>query len=224
MTIVTDSTSNMTRAFEFPLPRFVTEKKSDVCDNSYSDDECIVTAEENTSFQHEDPLLKCLPKRSRCYAHSLQLVVKDGSADASQHLKNIIAKASNIVTHARKSVHATDILEGEKRFQAYNATRWNSQLRMIRSVLGAPEEKLKQIDVQKLTAYERKHLQELCTILTPFERVTDLVQQENNISKSLTEPMTIGLKHQLQQISSIYSNKMMTTLKSLVHKRLSDYV
>ena len=43
--------------------------------------------------------------------------------DASQHLKNVIPKASNIVNHMRKSIHATDILEGEKRFQAANATR-----------------------------------------------------------------------------------------------------
>ena len=95
----------------------------------------------------EGPLTEYLPTHSRCYAHSLQLVVQDGLKDASQHLKNVIAKASNTVNHVRKPIYATDILEDEKRLQAGNATRWNSQLRMIRSVLGAPEEKLKQLDI-----------------------------------------------------------------------------
>ena len=123
----------------------------------------------------------------------------------------------------RKSIHASDILEGEKWLQAANATRWNSQLRMIRSVLAAPEEKLKQLDVQQLTAYERKLLQELCTVLSPFETATDMVQQQNNVSASLTVPVTIGLKHQVQQISATYNNKMVSTLKASIQQRLSHY-
>ena len=150
-------------------------------------------------------------------------VVKDGLKDASPYLKNVIAKASIIVSHVRKSIHASDILEGEKRLQAANATRWNSQLRMIRSVLAALEDKLKQLDVQQLTAYERKLLQELCTVPSPFETATDMVQQQNNVSASLTVPVTIGLKHQVQQISATYNNKMVSTLKDSIQQRLSHY-
>ena len=209
MTVVTDNASNMTKAFDFSLPGYTTDKD----DESDSDDEDLADPSEDATSS-EGPL-------TRCYAHSLQLVVKDGLKDASQHLKNVTAKASNTVNHVRKSIYATDILEGEKRLQAANATRWNSQLRMIRSVLGAPEEKLKQLDIQQLTAYERKLLQELCSVLSPFERATNMVQQENNVSASLTVPVTLGLKHQLQQISTTY--KMVTTLKSSIQERLSHY-
>ena len=99
--------------------------------------------------------------------------------DASQHLNNVISKASNIVSHIRKSIHATDIFEGEKRLQAANPTRWNSQLKMIRSVLEAPDEKIKLLDVQQLTAYEENILHGLCIILTPFEEATNMVVSQH---------------------------------------------
>ena len=58
------------------------------------------------------------------------------------HLKTVVAKASNIINFVRKSVNASEILEGEKKLQASNATLWNSQLYMIKSILNVPEEKL----------------------------------------------------------------------------------
>ena len=64
-----------------------------------------------------------IPFHLPCYAHTLQLVVKDGLKETNQHLRNWIAKLSQIVSHIRKSVHASEWLEGEKRVQAQNATR-----------------------------------------------------------------------------------------------------
>ena len=124
----------------------------------------------------------------------------------------------------RKSVNASEILEDEKKLQASNATRWNSQLYMIQSILNVPEEKLNSIECNfKLSTYERKLLSELCTILGPFEHVTVLVQKENNVSASLTVPVTIGLKHQMQHISSTFNNKMVSTFKRSINERLSQY-
>lgn len=40
----------------------------------------------------EDPLTECLQTNSRCYVHSMQLVVKDGLKEASPHLKNAFQK------------------------------------------------------------------------------------------------------------------------------------
>ena len=87
-----------------------------------------------------------MPQHSACYAHTLQLVVKDGFKEAGNNLKTIIAKASTVVRYVRQSLLATEILEGEKRLQTANATRWNSQLIMIRSILNIPEEKLNKLD------------------------------------------------------------------------------
>ena len=63
-----------------------------------------------------------------------------GLKGAGQHLKTVVAKASNIVNFARKSVNASEILEGEKELQALNATLWKSQLYMIKSILNVQDE------------------------------------------------------------------------------------
>ena len=80
--------------------------------------------------------------------------MKDGLKEAGA-LTKVIAKASKVVTYVRKSTIATDLLEGEGRLQAANATRWNSEVKMIRSVLKISQQKLDQLDCTKLTAYDR---------------------------------------------------------------------
>ena len=99
------------------------------------------------------------------FAHSLQLVVHDGFRQAGQ-LSKLLSKASNIVSFVRKSTIATGILAGEKRLQAMNATRWNSQIKMIRSILEVPESKLKRIECPQLSAYDRNLFKDMLDIDT----------------------------------------------------------
>ena len=49
------------------------------------------------------------------------------------------------------------------------------------------------------------------------------MQKENNISASLTVPVTIRLRHQMHQISSSFNNKMVSTFKRSIKERLSRY-
>ena len=106
----------------------------------------------------------------------------------------MISKTSNIVSHVRRSIHASEILENENKLQAQNVTRWNSQLNMIQPVLKVPEDKLKSVGCNAtLSTYERKILHELCTILSHFEDATMQVQQQESLSASLTIPVTLGL-------------------------------
>ncbi|KAJ8309282.1 hypothetical protein KUTeg_014156 [Tegillarca granosa] len=201
--IVSDNASNMVKAFS--IPGYEDEDISQDQDSDESDNEV------SSSDQEADSDFDiCLPQHVRCYAHSLQLLVKDGLKECSTHLKTIVNKASQIVNHVRKSVNASDLLEDCNRLQAANVTRWNSQLHMLRSKV-------------KLSSYERKLLQELCNILEPFEKATLLVQSENSASASLAIPVTCGLKHQICQISIDYSSKMISTLKHSIHSRLSVY-
>ena len=150
--------------------------------------------------------------------------MKDGLKEASQHLKTVISKTSNIVSHVWRSIHASEILDNENRLQDQNLTRWNSQLHMIKSVLKVPEEKQNSVECNvTLPSKERKLLQELCTILNPFEDATMQVQQQENVSASLNIPVTFGLKHQIDEISVTYNNKMVNTLKASTEKRISGY-
>ncbi|VDI46437.1 Hypothetical predicted protein [Mytilus galloprovincialis] len=213
-TIVTDNASNMVKAFKTSLPGF--EDTTDDGDSGNDKPEDVDCEDKN-----EDEL-EHLPNHSRCYAHTLQLVIKDGLKDCTSHMCTVIAKASKIVSFVRRSIHASEMLESENKLQAANVTRWNSQLTMIRSILKIVEEKLNEVESPvQFSSYERKILHELSLILDPFEYVTLLVQ--NNVNASLTIPVTLGLKHKVNQLSNLYNNKIVTTLKSSIETRLTQF-
>ena len=105
-----------------------------------------------------------------CFANVLQLVVKDGFKRTPQ-IDKIIRKCSKIVSHVRKSTIAKDHLEGEKVLQIANATHWNSQLKMLRSIVAVPPDKLDSLDTQKQTAYERNVIKEIIEVLAPLKNL-----------------------------------------------------
>ncbi|CAG2204101.1 unnamed protein product [Mytilus edulis] len=219
--IVSDNARNMVTGLSIPGYDDIKVEQHESFDNEI--EELDTESEDDQSVDLH--LSDCLPKHARCFAHTLQLVVKDGLKDCSPHLKTVITKASNIVSFVRKSIIASEILEDYKRLQAANATRWNSQLHMICSVLNVPELELDKIDCKtKLSSYERKLLSELCTILEPFDKATVLVQGEKTVTASLPIPVTLGLKHQLKLISVDYNCKMIKSLKSSVEERLFQFV
>ena len=174
-TIVSDNALNMVKAFKFGLPGFEDDRlKAD----EDSDKEIDEEEEDLSKLDEKEDYFNHLPEHSRCFAHTLQLVVKDGLRDCTSHIKMVIGKASSLASFVRRSIHASEILEDEGRLQACNATRWNSQMVIIRSVLNISEDKLQQIDCSvKLSTYERKLLVELSSILEPFEKATLLVQK-----------------------------------------------
>lgn len=65
---------------------------------------------------------------------------------------------NNVNVYKAITKYATAVIEGEKRLQSANETRWNSQIVIIRSVLNVSEEKLNKLDTVHLTSYERKLL------------------------------------------------------------------
>ncbi|CAC5391360.1 unnamed protein product [Mytilus coruscus] len=167
--VISDNASNMVKAFNFSVPGY-TEPDDQNCLNEDNLDDDF----EQGTIEIENPF----PQHKRCYAHSLQLVIKDAFEECGQTIQKVIAKVSKIVSHVRKSIFASEFLDDEKRLQASNATRWNSQMHMIRSILEIPEEKLDKLDCANITAYDRKVLIEICKILKPFDDATLLVQRE----------------------------------------------
>lgn len=140
--------------------------------------EADLAEEEDDDAENDvNDLVEMLPTDHHgCFAHTIQLLVKDGFKVAKR-VNNIISKCSKMVCYVRKSTVATEQLEEEKRIQAANETRWNSQLKMICSILAVPNSKLVELETpHKLTTYEWYVLQELVTILTPFEEATDYAQ------------------------------------------------
>ena len=208
--IVTDNASNMVKAFTLPGM----DINSDSDDNDGSLNNIDVT----------DELDFLPPQRHSCFAHTLQLVVRDGLRDAGQ-LKQVIAKVSSIVSHVRKSTSATELLQDYPRLETANATRWNSQLKMLRSVLRIPLHLLDQVSpsTSKLTAYDCKLISELCEILQPFEEATDHVQGESVVTSSMVVICIRGLREVLKSLRETYNSKMVATLQASLEKQLSPY-
>ena len=83
----------------------------------------------NNSLDESDES-QVLFEHHACFAHVLQLVVKDGMAKAGQ-INAVVKRCSSLVSFVRRSTVAANVLKDETRLQADNATRWNSQLKMI---------------------------------------------------------------------------------------------
>ena len=133
-------------------------------------------------------------------------------------------KASSIVSFVKKSTIAADLLESEKCLRTVNATRWNSQLLMIRSILRIPEEKLNSLDTTvHLSAYECNILEDVVEILTPFETATYCIQGDNVVTSSMVVSCVHVLKKTFESLSEKFSTRFVAQLCSSIDKRLTRY-
>ena len=204
--IVTDNAANMIKAFS--LPGF------DVLSDSDSDLDTVDIT---------DQLDYLPPSRLSCFAHTLQLVVKGGLKDTGQ-IKAVLSKAAGLVSYVHRSTAATEILQGHCKLEPANATRWNSQVKMLRSILRVPEDIIEQLDYSgKPTKYERKVMQEVCDILQPFEEATDRVQGDKVVTASLFIVMIRGLWEELSILRETYNCRLVSTLQASLDRRLSKY-
>ena len=163
-----------------------------------------------------------LTRHSPCYAMSIQLVVRDGLYEMSDSLKDSIAKASNIVKFFQSSF-STSETPLKSSLQSMSSTKWISQLDMIRFVLSLSEEEISGFEADQLTPNDRVLLQELCTILNPFEHAMHLVGQKHQVPASIAIPVTRGIKHKLDQIKVTHSSNMLSSFRTSLSERLSRY-
>ena len=98
-------TVNMTKAFS--LPGFPVVDDGDIADSLEMSD-----LQDDLHNEH-------IP----CYAHTLQLFIKDGFKQTG-NINKILGKASAIASHVRKSVCASDLLESENSLQYCNKTQY----------------------------------------------------------------------------------------------------
>lgn len=105
--IVTDNASNMKKAFH--LPGYEVEKdKTDEDDDEDDDDSNESLLDEGRDVTNLLPI-----QHHWCFAHTLQLIIKDGFK-ASGHIGSTISKCSRLVSFVRKSTIASEDLEGKK--------------------------------------------------------------------------------------------------------------
>lgn len=221
--MITDNASNMVKAFA---------STADTSFDQHVDEDTLEHVDVDwKEVQNETPIP--IPFRHSCEAHSLQLVVVDGLKEAMRSIQLILHKCSSIVASTHKSCKATELLESEAGYgiPSPNATRWNSQFRMISAinrlnaehptlmarlcaVMGCP---------LKFTETDKATLNELQVILKPFEVLTEKLESETKITSSQVLPNIIGLKCKLQQTATHFCTSVKTGLLVSLDKRCKSY-
>ena len=112
-TIVTDTAANVVKAFSLSgmksLRKITTDDDVDVGDDVIDDGDDDEDYLQEVTITDESDFLP--PHRSRCFAHTLQLVVNDGLEQAGK-INNVNRKVGNLVSHVRRSTSATDRFDG----------------------------------------------------------------------------------------------------------------
>ena len=150
--------------------------------------------------------------------------MKDGLCKATR-LTTAIARASQIVNHVRRSHTSSQLLKEYNKLKANIPTRWNSQIKMVRSVLEIPADIIDTVpSTVKLGAADRQILDEFIYIMRPFEMATDINQGDNYITASTVVPTILGLRYHLDNLSLKCNVSLVKELHLSVTKRLQKYV
>ena len=93
---------------------------------------------------------------------------------------------------------------------------------MMQSLLKIDKDKLENLDCQRLTAFERDSLSDLCSILHPFQQATLHFQQESTPSASYVLPSIRAIKSKLRSMKSRMHGKLVSALLASLEKRFQE--
>ena len=71
--------------------------------------------------------------------------------------------------------------------------------------------------------YDRKILEDMAEILAPFEEATDFLQGQNCVTISYVIPCIRGLQSHLEEMSSKFNCKLVSSLKASLQKRMKRF-
>ncbi|KAI7808688.1 hypothetical protein IRJ41_011592 [Triplophysa rosa] len=219
--IITDNAANMRKAFSVCFP----SEQEDDDDRDHLDDPelwCDLTLEDQQTVD----AAMAKKQRLHCFAHTLQLVVKETKMACPS-----LSKLSKLSSLLHTSTTFKDVFDSEfgeqKGIPAAVNTRWNSTLRQVKAV--------PQCDLLKLCAVLQKAghkelsftprewnlLKELVDILKPFGEATDLTQGEKVVTISAVVPSVWSLNHHLEKLKPQirFLSSMVRSLQASLSKR-----
>ena len=164
--IVTDNGSNMLKAFHLLEISNNTDESIDT-DDEFDDNDDLQPVEIDNNLSNE--LDQIQPKHYSCFAHTIQLIIKRGLNNTNQ-IRQILGKVSRLINHVRHSTVSNDIFDDQNRLQIANATRWNSQLTTLESIIQVFESPaMEKLDYNgKLNSYDINIVKNVIEILTPL--------------------------------------------------------
>uniref|UniRef100_A0A669D263 HAT C-terminal dimerisation domain-containing protein n=1 Tax=Oreochromis niloticus TaxID=8128 RepID=A0A669D263_ORENI len=225
--IISDNAANMRKAFTVCFPTEQGEEHDD--DGDHLDDPELW---HNLTLEDQETVGAAMPKTQRlqCFAHTLQLVVKDGLSETKVASPSL-SKLSKLSSLLHTSTTFKDVFEAEfgeqKAIPAAVITRWNSTLRQVKAVLQC--EHLKLCAVLEMaghkellfTTQEWNLLKEMVDILKPFGEATDLTQGEKIVTISAVVPSVLFLNHHLEKLKPQvrFLNGLVRSLQASLNKR-----
>ena len=240
--LVTDNAANMRKAVDvFKAFQFSTEDETGESDASDAITEDSSTLDDDTVWQSletddaqcvEQVMAKNCTSRLACFAHTLQLTVRDGvekiSCTRGQNMKTVMGKCVKIANLCHQSAQFRELFEEKlgtgRSIPAANATRWNSVFTQLQAVINLDRVKLEDF----LRSAEQSHLvitvrdfamlQELVDILEPFAEATDLTQGQKYATIGCVTPCIISLYNclsRLQQSTKYHGPVVRELMESL---------
>lgn len=199
--VVTDNASNMRKALSVLIEA---QEVSLNDDGDFVDDASLW---EDTSSTEIDAVVGDNVEHIACFAHSLQLVVRDGLTCVNS-ARSLLAKCCKMANLLHQSALFRSSFEAAmgpgKIIPSSNETRWNSTFRQLQVIEQIEHAKLssflRDADHENLvlTVKEFGQLQELVNILAPFAEATDLTQGDKTITISCVIPTILSLSRKLE--------------------------
>ena len=178
-------------------------------------------------MDHDDPSRI----RLSCFAHTLQLCVRDGLKNAP-HVSKLLGKCQTIAKYSHKSSKIADLLEQLNRsIHKMNLTRWNSEYLLIKSIYSIGKNDLQIItsamdDPVKFSNNDFSTLEEIINILEPFYEITVKCQAETVVTASIVVPSIVHLTSHLRDIQedTSFCSKLIQQLHESITKRYSGII
>ena len=203
--------------YEYPPDRSFTANLSTAADVLSED---FVQESINRLMEHSEIF------RIPCFAHSIQLVVKDGLKEATP-IVAALEKVSAIAKLAHTSTKFAEKLDSMKvSIPRAVITRWNSQFMTVERILSIPSIELNNVLGQLkyghlcLNSRDLTMLQEFVDLLSLFAQVTTATQCQNCPSISIVAPSILNIffdlineKNNVQHTKSL-CNALLSSLLS----------
>jgi len=224
--IVSDNSSNMKKALSIMFYDMAFTDSSEQPAAEYLDDPTLWEDLEGLS----DSGFSFNARRLPCFAHSLQLVVRDALSCLSfaRPALGKVSKLSNLVHQSPLFWSEFEAIFGSSRsIPETNATRWNSVWQQLHAVVQLEPQKLQELlkttahENLQLTSRGQQQLQEIVDILAPFAELTDICQGEKTATVSCVVPGLVSLEQMLKQkeLSTRHSGSLIRKL----HAGISCY-
>lgn len=192
-------------------------------------DETSIVKDDNQEHKYTFERLNCL--RVSCFAHTIQLCVRDGLKNESQ-VRRVLEKCHLLAQFSNDSTKMTDLLDDlQKHINKTNVTRWNSEYLLIKSILSVERKDIEVISksIDNTVVFLNNDfivMQETVDILEPFYEISVKCQSERIVTASLVVPAIVHLLSYLRAIKNAVKSttKLVEELLSSIENRFSGII